>query len=770
MASVVGIDFGALASKIGIARKKGIDIILNESSQRATPSLVSFGPKQRSIGESAKTLETSNYKNTIGSLKRLAGRKLSDPDIAEVESKFITATLCEVDGLVGVKVNYLGEPTQFSANQLVAMYLGKLRDIAANELKSPVCDVVIAVPGWFTEVQRRAIYDAALIAGLNPLRLINDSTAVAFSYGITKSDLPELDAPSRNVVFVDVGHSNFTVTVVAYNKGQLVVKSTAYDPHLGGRDIDYALVRHFSTEFKEKYKIDVLSNPKATFRLAAQCERLKKILSANAEAPLSVESIMNDIDASSKLSRDQMEGLIGDVISKVTPVLEEALREADLTVDEIHSIELVGGSSRVPAIRERIKTFFNGKTLSTTLNADEAVARGATFSCAQQSPAFRLKDFSISDVAAYPILVKWERAAGDLDTDDTELLVFPRGNAIPSTKVLTFSRQSTFELEAVYSDAKLLPGAINPWVGKIAVKDPAPPSGGLATVKVKLRLNANGVFSFEDAWAQDEVEGDEAPAAEGEAPKRKVVKRKLAIISSTLATDSGVISTLKEQENSMHSNDKLVIDTEDRKNALEEYVYDMRSKLEGKYAQYAQSAEKEKLLTQLSKAEEWLYTEEGEDALKSAYVARLDNLLVLGGPISQRYIEHEKRDKVLSSLRDTINLYLNQATSSDERWDHIDAKDKESVVEKAAVLQKWLDDNVARQAERPLNVDPIIREEEVEKKRQEFIYFATPIFSKLKPKPKTTESGTGTNTPNPEPAATPEQPAPEEGPTEMDVD
>lgn len=441
------------------------------------------------------------------------------------------------------------------------MYLGKLRDIAANELKSPVCDVVIAVPGWFTEVQRRAIYDAALIAGLNPLRLINDSTAVAFSYGITKSDLPELDAPSRNVVFVDVGHSNYSVTIVAYNKGQLVVKSTAYDPHLGGRDIDYALVRHFSTQFKEKYKIDVLSNPKATFRLAAQCERLKKILSANAEAPLSVESIMNDIDASSKLSREEMEGLIGGVISRVTAPLEEALREADLTVEDIHSVELVGGSSRVPAIREKIKTFFKGKTLSTTLNADEAVARGATFSCAQQSPAFRLKDFSISDVNAYPILVKWERAAGDLDTDDTELLVFPRGNALPSTKILTFSRQSMFELEAVYADSKVLPGAINPWVGKVTVKDPAPPAGGLATVKVKLRINANGMFSFEDAWAQDEAEAEETPA-EGEAPKRKVVKRKLAFISSTLATDSSVIATLKEQENSMHSSDKLVIDTE----------------------------------------------------------------------------------------------------------------------------------------------------------------------------------------------------------------
>ena len=550
-------------------------------------SLVSFGPKQRSIGEAAKTLETSNYKNTIGSLKRLVGRTLSDPDIAEVEKQFINAELLSIDGSVGVKVSgrkiyvprscleigsrqqvkYLGEPSQFSAGQLVAMYLGKLRDIAANELKQPVSDVVIAVPGWFPEVQRRALYDAALIAGLNPLRLINDSTAVAYSYGITKNDLPELDQPSRNVVFIDVGHSNYTVSVVAFNKGQLVVKATAYDKHLGGRNIDLALVRHFAAEFKEKYKIDVISNPKATFRLAAQCERLKKILSANAEATLSVESIMNDIDASSKLTREQLENLIAESLTRITGPIEEALREADVNIDDIHSVELVGGTSRVPAIRQRIQTFF-GKPLSTTLNADEAVARGATFSCAQLSPAFRLKEFAISDVNAYPIRVQWERAPGDLDTDDTDLVVFPRGNSLPSTKVLTFSRQATFDLEAVYSDTNLIPGKIHPWISKVTVKDPSL-TGQLTTVKVKLRMNASGMFSFEDAWAQDEKEGEEAPApapADGEAPppppKKKVAKRKLAFVTGTLAADSTTIANLREIENSMHSNDKLVMDTE----------------------------------------------------------------------------------------------------------------------------------------------------------------------------------------------------------------
>jgi heat shock protein 4 len=204
----------------------------------------------------------------------------------------------------------------------------------------------------------------------------------------------------------------------------------------------------------------------------------------------------------------------------------------------------------------------------------------------------------------------------------------------------------------------------------------------------------------------------------------------------------------------------------------------MRDKLDGRYVAYAQESEKEKLLVALNEAGDWLYTEEGEDATKSAYVSRLDNLHALGNPIAKRYFEAEARPRVVSSLRETINLYMSQATSGDERWDHIDAKDKESVVERAATTQKWLDDNVARQAERPLNVDPVLKEEEIEKKRQELIYFATPIFSKLKPKPKTATPDpgaqsdvppSGTATPNGPGTETPAEPV-QEGPTEMDVD
>ncbi|KAF8271318.1 heat shock protein 70 family [Lactarius quietus] len=763
--SVVGIDFGSLHSKIGVARHRGIDIITNEVSNRATPSLVSFGPKQRALGESAKTQEISNFRNTAGSLKRLLGRTVKDIEIQQVEKKFTHVNLVDVDGSVGVQVSYLGEPATFSATQLVGMYLGRLRDIAAIELKTGVSDVVIAIPGWYTDVQRRALLSAATIAGLNTLRLIPDHTAVAFGYGITKSDLPDAENP-RHVVFIDVGHSSMSVAVVAFSKGQLTVKSTAYDMHLGGRDIDYALVRHFAEEFKTKYKIDVLSNPKATFRLYAAAEKLKKVLSANAEAPLSVESIMNDIDASSRLTRDHYEELIAEVLNRIPEPINRALDGSGLTIEQIDAIELVGGSTRIPAVRAKIQHVFPEKSLSTTLNQEEACARGCTFTCATLSPVFRVRDFAIHEVAVYPIKVRWEKSPAD-EEEDTELVVFPQGNGIPSTKVLTFYRKAPFDIEVVYAEPKALPGSINPWIGHLMVKEVGPtPTGDYSTVRVKARLNLHGIVSFEAVYTE-EIEEKEEMQVEGESTeppkKKKVVKKNpVAYVASYGGLDSSMVDRYKEKELAMYANDKLVQDTEDRKNALEEYIYDMRAKLEDRYAPYVQQQEKEALLAELSKNEDWLYSEEGEDATKSAYVSRIDAAKKLGDPITTRWREAEERPRVAAQLRETINQYISQATSPDERFAHIDEKDKQSIVEKAATIQKWLEDQSVRQSERPKNVDVVLTAVEISKKRDELIYFATPILTRPKPKPPKVD---GADTPRSELKTDEGQ-----GPSEMDVD
>ncbi|KAJ9614665.1 adenyl-nucleotide exchange factor sse1 [Cladophialophora chaetospira] len=667
--SVVGIDFGAQSTKIGVARNKGIDIITNETSNRQTPSVVGFGPKSRYLGEAAKTQEISNLKNTISSLKRLAGRTINDPEVA-IEQQYITAPLVDVNGQVGAEVTYRGEKQKFTAVQLIAMYLGKIRDTASKELKLPVSDVVIGCPPWFTDSQRRAILDAAEVANLKLLRLINDNTAIALGYGITKSDLPEGDAKPRRVCFVDIGYSDYTVSIVEFRKGELAIKATTFDRHFGGRNFDKALVDHFAAEFKEKFKIDIYSNAKAVTRVAAAAEKVKKILSANAQAPLSIESLMEDKDVRAMLKREELEEMIKPLLDRVTVPLEQALAEAKLKVDDIDAVEMVGGSTRVPSIKDRISKFFNGKTLSYTLNQDEAIARGCAFSCAILSPVFRVRDFSVHDIVTYPIEFTWEQSP-DIPDEDTSLTVFNKGNVMPSTKILTFYRKQPFDLEARYAKPELLPGKTNPWIGRFSVKGvKADDKDDFMVCKLKARLNLHGILNLESGYYVEDVEVEEPepePKKEGDAmetdqangsaeqpkPKLRKVKKQvrkgeLQLVAGTSSLDDSSKAQAAEAENAMFMEDKLVTDTEDKKNELEAYIYEIRGKIDDVYAEFADEDTKNKIKDRLEKTEDWLY-DEGEDASKAHYQAKLDDIRSLTGPVVQRHLDkiEEHRQAVL---------------------------------------------------------------------------------------------------------------------------
>ena len=574
------------------------------------------------MGEPAKTQEISNLKNTVSSLKRLAGRTINDPEVA-IEQEFITAPLVDVNGQVGAEVTYRGEKQRFTATQLIAMYLGKIRDTAGKELKLPVSDVVISCPPWFTDSQRRAMLDAAEVANLKLLRLINDNTAVALGYGIVKQDLPEADQKPRRIAFIDIGYSDYTCSIVEFRKGELSVKSTGYDRHFGGRNFDKALVDHFAEEFKEKFKIDIKTNAKAMTRVAAAAEKLKKILSANAQAPMSIESLMDDKDVRAIMKREDLEQLVKPLLDRVTVPLEAALNEAKLKPEDIDAVEMVGGCTRVPAIKDIISKFFN-KPLSFTLNQDEAIARGCAFSCAILSPVFRVRDFSVHDIVSYPIEFTWEQSP-DIPDEDTSLTVFNKGNVMPSTKILTFYRKQPFDLEARYAKPEMLPGKVNPWIGRFSVKGVKPTDqDDFMVCKLKARLNLHGVLNVEsgyyvedveveepvpeekkegDAMETDQANGSAEPATKTRKIKKQVRKGELPLSAGTSALDDATKDTAKEQENTMFMEDKLVMDTEDKKNELEAYIYELRGKLDEQYAEFANEDEKTKIKEKLEKSE-----------------------------------------------------------------------------------------------------------------------------------------------------------------------
>lgn len=644
-----GVDLGNDNTVVACARNRGIDIIVNEVSNRLTPSLVGFGQKNRFIGESAKTQQTSNIKNTVDNLKRILGLRHADPDFA-TEEKFFSAKLKEGEfGEVAAEVRFQNESKTFSLTQLTAMYINKIKDIAAKETKGTIQDICLSVPVWYTERQRRAAWDACKVAGLNPVRIVNEVTAAAVGYGVFKqNDLPE-DEP-RIVAFVDVGHSSYQVLIAAVKKGELKVLGLAYDKHFGGRDFDRAIADHFAEQFKAKYKIDVRENPKAYYRVLAALEKVKKVLLANSQAPINIESVMNDVDVLLLLTREELEEFVQPLLERIHVPIEVALRDAKLEVGQIDLIEIIGGCTRVPSVKSRLSEIF-GKPLSTTLNQDEAIARGNAFICAMHLPTLRVRPFKFEDFNPYSVAYHWDQQA----EAESLMEVFPRGGVFPSTKIITLARTGDFEVSAQYAKMEEVHKGTDALIARWSVLGVTLPEGAESVeAKLKLRNDPSGFYTIELAHTVEEktvkelVEKEEEDAEPEYREVKKVVKREdLKVVISLAALPKATRQAYFEQENAMVVADKLVFDTEDRKNALEEYIYELRGKLEEQYAPFASDDEKARLTEKLAAAEEWLY-DDGYDSTKAKYIAKYEDLAAIGNLIKGRYLakEEEKRQAV----------------------------------------------------------------------------------------------------------------------------
>ncbi|XP_041864601.1 heat shock 70 kDa protein 4a [Melanotaenia boesemani] len=787
--SVVGFDLGFQSCYVAVARAGGIETVANEYSDRCTPSFVSFGPRNRSIGAAAKSQVVTNCKNTVQGFKRFHGRAFSDTYIQSAKSNLVYDLAQMPSGATGIKVMYMEEEKVFSIEQVTGMLLTKLKETAESALKKPVVDCVISVPSYFTDTERRSVIDAAQIAGLNCLRLMNETTAVTLAYGIYKQDLPAPEEKPRIVVFVDLGHSGYQVSVCAFNKGKLKILATAFDSDLGGKDFDNILVNHFCEEFTKKYKLDVKSKPRALVRLYQECEKLKKLMSANSsDLPLNIECFMNDIDVSSKLNRGQFEEMCAGLLAKVEGPLRSVMEQAKLKKEDIYAVEIVGGASRIPAIKERISKFF-GKELSTTLNADEAVARGCALQCAILSPAFKVREFSITDVVPYSISLKWNSAAEE-GLSDCE--VFPKNHAAPFSKVLTFYRKKPFTLEAYYNNPKELPYA-NATIGQFLIQNVVPQaSGECAKVKVKVRVNVHGVFSVssaslvevvklsegEEPMETDQIVKDEEnkmqvdqedhknPAGDDEEkkteaeemetssedakqekkndqpPQAKKPKVKTKTVDLPIENklqwqlSSQELNMFVENEGKMIMQDKLEKERNDAKNNVEEYVYDMRDKLHGVLEKFVNEADRDAFSLKLEDTETWLY-EDGEDQQKQVYIDKLAELKKIGQPIRERFTEAEERPKAFEELGRQIQMYIKIAEAykaKDEQYDHLDELEVTRVEKQIKEAMDWLNSKMNQQNSQDLTLDPVVKVVDIRAKTKELYSSCNPVVSKPKPK------------------------------------
>ncbi|KAK7096985.1 heat shock 70 kDa protein 4-like [Littorina saxatilis] len=797
--AVVGFDVGTYSSYIGVARAGGIETIANEYSDRSTPSYVSLNERSRSVGASSKQQAVTNYRNTVLGFKRALGRPFKDPFIQREKDRFFRPNVLQEDkdGKVLFSLSYMGEQQTFTASQLQTMLLSKLKQTAETALKTKVVDAVVSVPVYFTDAERRVLLDACTGAGLNCLRLINDTTAAALGYGITKQDLPAETEKPRIVVFVDLGYSGLQVAACAFNKGKLKVLATSSDPEVGGRDFDEVLAKHFSAEFRTKYKVDA-ENPKQLkpyIRLLQECEKLKKLMSANTQnIPLNIECFINDKDVTGVMNREQFEKLSEHLLQRIDATLSNILVNAKLKPGDIHSVEILGGASRIPAFKHIVTQVFSREP-STTLNSDEAVARGCALQCAILSPTFRVRDFSITDCQLYPITLTW-MPQNQMD-EDSRIEVVPQFHAIPASKMLTFYRKEPFTLTAVYSHPANLPFP-NPEIGEYRVNNVVPqPNGESSKVKVKVRVTGNGTFKVAGATMYEKMEGeeekeesmdvdgedekkdatspvsngsDEAPMQTeqgGDAPsesssgdqdaaatqnstdqdkqeadkkggkkKNKVKTVELTVENLTPTLSMEGLMLLTEREGEMIMQDRLEKERADAKNSVEEYVYDMRDKLGNEYEDYMLEENRSSFRQKLEDTENWLY-EEGEDQNKQVYIDKLTELKKIGQPVQDRFREAqnwpEARDQFGASLMH-IRKFLDQYNAGEEKYAHLDKTDVDKV-------QKCLDDKMAwwgpkmeAQSRITRHEDPVLNVSQVMSEKKALELTCIPIMNKPKPK------------------------------------
>lgn len=479
MSKIIGIDLGTTNSCVSVMEAGEVIIIPNAEGARTTPSIVAVKDGERRIGVSAKNQMTTNPDNTIYSAKRFIGRRYGEVS-DEIKS---VAYKCE-KGKNG-EVDIVLEGKARRPEEIGAMVLSKLKADAEKFLGQTVEKAVITVPAYFDDSQRQATKDAGAIAGLEVVRIINEPTAAALAYGIDKK------GGEKKVVVYDLGGGTFDVSILELDDGVFQVKSTNGDTHLGGDDFDQKVMQWIMAEFKKEQGIDVSSDKLAIQRIKEAAEKAKIELSSLHETTISLPYLTVDSSGpknfETKLSRAKFEDLIAELVEKTTEPCRKAMKDAKIFESDIDEIILVGGSTRIPLVQEKVKQIF-GKDPHQGINPDEVVAMGAAIQGGILAGDSTVKDILLVDVT--PLTLGLETLGG------VATPLIERNSAIPTSKSQIFStaadNQPGVEIHVVQGERPM--AGDNKSLGKFNLDGIAPAPRGVPQIEVTFDIDSNGIL------------------------------------------------------------------------------------------------------------------------------------------------------------------------------------------------------------------------------------------------------------------------------------